>query len=71
MLDGNIQPVALEITNGVVIEGTWSRENLDSRTIFKDANGNEFKLNVGNSWVMVADQNTKISYEVPEEAAAE
>ena len=62
---------ALLFTNGVVVEGTWSRDDLDSRTIFKDANRNEFKLSVGNSWVMVADQNTKISYEVPEEAAAE
>jgi len=53
---------ALLFTNGVVVEGTWSRENLDSRTIFKDKDGNEFKLTVGNSWVMVADQNTKISY---------
>ena len=41
--------------------------NLDSRTIFKDANGNEFKLSVGNTWVMVADQDTDITYEVPAE----
>lgn len=58
---------ALLFTNGVVVEGTWSRENLDSRTVFKDKNGDEFKLSVGNSWVMVADKGTKISYEVPEE----
>ena len=62
---------ALLFTNGVVVEGTWSRDDLDSRTIFKDANGNEFKFSVGNTWVMIADQNTKITYEVPEEAAEE
>ena len=56
---------ALLFTNGVVVEGTWSRDNLDSRTIFKDKSGNEFKLTVGNSWVMVADKGTKITYEVP------
>ena len=28
----------------------------------KDKDGNEFKLTVGKTWVMVADQNTKISY---------
>ena len=54
---------AILFTNGVMVEGTWSRESLDSRTIFKDKDGNEFKLSVGKTWVMVADQNTKISYE--------
>lgn len=53
---------ALLFTNGVVVEGTWSRKNLDSRTIFKDKDGKEFKLSVGNTWVMVAHQKTKISY---------
>lgn len=54
---------AILFTNGVKIEGTWSRDDLDSRTIFKDKDGNEFKFGVGKTWVMVADQNTKISYE--------
>ncbi len=58
---------AILFTNGVRVKGTWSRESLDSRTIFKDRDGNEFKLTVGNTWVMVADQNTKIHYEGPEE----
>lgn len=53
---------ALLFTNGVVVEGTWSRENLNSRTIFKDTNGNEYKLTIGNTWVMVADQRTTITY---------
>jgi len=57
---------ALLFTNGVVVEGTWSRDSLDSRTVFKDKSGNEFKLTVGNSWVMVADQGTKITYDVVE-----
>ena len=56
---------AILFTNGVMVEGTWSRENLDSRTIFVDQAGNEFKLSVGNTWVMVADQNTKIQVEGP------
>lgn len=57
---------AMLLTNGVMVKGTWSREKLDSRTIFKDESGNEFKLSVGNSWVMVADQNTKINYKGPD-----
>ena len=43
----------------------WKNATKEPR---KDANGNEFKLSVGNTWVMVADQNTDITYEVPEEA---
>ncbi len=57
---------AILFTNGVMVEGTWSRKDLDSRTIFKDKNGKEFKLTVGTTWVMVADQNTKIQYEGPD-----
>ena len=58
---------AILFTNGMRVKGTWSRDDLDSRTIFKDNDGNEFKFGVGNTWVMVTDQNTKISYDVIEE----
>ncbi len=59
---------ALLFTNGKVVTGTWSREDLDSRTIFTDAEGNQFKLSVGKTWVEVTDQNCDIDYEViPEE----
>lgn len=57
---------AILFTNGVKVEGTWSRDNLDSRTIFKDKSGQEFKLGVGKTWVMVCDQNTNIKCEGPE-----
>lgn len=50
-------------TNGVAVEGTWSRADLDSRTIFVDAEGNEFQLSTGTSWVNVVDQNTSVSYQ--------
>lgn len=54
---------ALLFTDGKVVEGTWSREDLDSRTIFVDTEGNQFKLSVGHTWVMVADQNCDIDYD--------
>jgi len=57
---------AILFTNGVRLKGTWSRKDLDSRTIFKDNDGNEFKLSVGTTWVMVCDQNTTVSYEIDE-----
>ena len=50
-------------TNGVAIEGTWTRDDLDSRTIFVDKDGNEFKLEVGKTWVQVADQKTSVSHQ--------
>lgn len=53
---------AVLYTNGVAIEGTWSRADLDSRTVFVDKDGNEFKLQVGNTWVQVADQKCAISH---------
>lgn len=59
---------ALLFTNGKVVKGTWSREDLDSRTIFTDAEGNQFRLTRGKSWVEVIDQNCDIDYEVIVEA---
>lgn len=53
---------AILFTNGVAVKGTWSREDLDSRTIFVDESGNKFKMTAGNSWVVVADQNCSINY---------
>lgn len=58
---------AVLFTNGKVVKGSWERSNLDSRTIFKDSEGNEFKLGVGTTWVEVADQGCQITYEEPEE----
>lgn len=61
---------ALLFTNGKVVKGTWSRESLDSRTIFVDGEGNRFLFSVGNTWVEVTDQNCDIDYEVIEEDEA-
>ena len=54
---------AMLFTGGVVVKGTWSREDLDSRTVFTDTEGNEFRLTPGNTWVEVVDGNCNISYE--------
>lgn len=53
---------AILFTNGVAVKGTWTRRDLDSRTVFTDKEGNEFKLTPGHTWVEVADQNCEISY---------
>ena len=53
---------AVLYTNGVAIEGTWSRDSLDSRTVFVDKDGNEFKLQPGKTWVQVADQDCSVTH---------
>ncbi len=53
---------ALLFTEGEVIKGTWSRKGMKKRTIFKDEDGNEFRLAVGKSWVEVMDQSCTFSY---------
>lgn len=53
---------AILFNGGVAVHGTWSRDDLDSRTIFTDLNGNEFRLTPGSTWIEVADQNCDINY---------
>lgn len=53
---------AILFTGGVAVKGTWSRKGLDSRTIFKDEQGSEFKLTPGHTWVEVTDQNCSLTY---------
>ncbi len=64
---------ALLFSDGKVTKGTWTRHDLDTRTVFMDENGEQFTLTPGNTWVEVVDQNCKVSYdakEMPEETEA-
>ena len=54
---------ALLFTQGEVYEGTWSREGLNGRTIFKDASGQQFHFTPGKTWVYVLDQDKEFNYE--------
>lgn len=42
---------AYVFTNGKVIKGTWSRDNVDEPTRYFDESGNEIVLNQGKTWV--------------------
>jgi hypothetical protein len=53
---------AILFTGGNRVEGTWSREDLDSPTIFTDTEGNDFVLTRGKTWIHVIDQNSKVTY---------
>ena len=50
-------------TQGEVIQGTWERDTVNSRTIFKDNNGRQFRFTPGKTWVYVLDQTKQFSYE--------
>lgn len=54
---------ALLFTGGNVVEGTWARDDLDSPTVFTDAEGNEFVLTRGKTWVHVINQNSDVTYQ--------
>lgn len=54
---------ALLFTQGLVKEGVWQRDSLSGRTVFKDAEGSQWLLSPGQTWIQVVDQNVKISYQ--------
>ncbi len=47
------------ITNGKAIEITWSKQDRKNKTIYKDKNGNEIKLNDGNTFIEYQPTNQK------------
>ena len=50
-------------TQGEVVKGTWSRDGVNSRTVFKDENGKQFRFTPGKTWVYVLDQDKEFSFE--------
>ena len=54
---------ALLFTQGEVVKGTWSRDGVNSRTVFKDENGKQFRFTPGKTWVYVLDQGKEFSYQ--------
>ena len=54
---------AMLFTGGTVQYGTWTRSNLDSPTLFLNENGEEWKLNSGQTWIQIVDRNVTVSYE--------
>ncbi|MDO5689830.1 MAG: DUF3048 domain-containing protein [Tissierellia bacterium] len=51
------------LTNGKVMDITWSKSDLNAKTVFKDGNGNEILLNPGQTWVEVFDMNKDYTIE--------
>ncbi len=49
------------ITNGSAVEITWSKASRKDRTVYKDVNGNELKLNPGNTYVQIVPMSSQIT----------
>lgn len=52
---------AVFFLGGKRIEGTWEKSTMQSRTIFKDKNGNEIELSPGNTWVHLLTSTSYVS----------
>ncbi len=48
--------------DGTVTEGTWDKASGKDQILFKDANGQQIKLNAGQTWVSVVDAASDVVY---------
>lgn len=53
--------LALLFTGGQVYEGGWQKSGLRFRTVFMDEQGEEFKLNPGQTWIEVVPRGTGVT----------
>lgn len=50
------------ITDGKIIDITWSKSSSSDKTIFKNSNNEEILLNPGQTWIEVVDTTTNIEF---------
>lgn len=48
--------------DGIISQGTWTKENVNSQFVFKDKNGLDFLFNKGQTWVTLVDSASDINY---------
>lgn len=49
------------ITNGKAIEITWSKASRTAKTVYKDADGKELKINPGNLYIQIVPQTSAVT----------
>lgn len=49
--------------NGHMIEGTWNKEDVESKTQWLDAEGNDIALQAGKIWIEVVNQRGDVTFE--------
>ncbi len=54
---------AIYITGGQAIDIKWSKASRQAKTIYKDLNGNEIKLNPAQTWINIVPPSMKITIE--------
>lgn len=54
---------ALIFQDGKVIEGKWTKDSRQDRTIFTDSRGKEVELNQGQVWIEILPAGNKVEYE--------
>jgi len=53
---------ALIFVDGQVIEGTWTKDERQSRTEFNDSSGKEISLNRGPIWIEIVPVGSEVEY---------
>ena len=59
------------ITNGKAIKITCEKTSRSAQTVYKDLDGNEIKVNDGNTYVQICPINAKVTIEGAEETVTE
>ena len=59
------------ITNGHAIKITCDKPSRAGKTVYKDLNGNEIKVNDGNTWIQIVPPSMDITIEAPQAPAEE
>lgn len=54
--------VAIVFRDGTAVKGSWSKESKPARTIFRDAQGQEIRLNVGHTWIGIVPNDKPVIY---------
>jgi CubicO group peptidase (beta-lactamase class C family) len=54
--------VAILFSDGHAQQGTWKRDSVTSRTIFRDSDGNEMMLKPGQTWIQMVTRSTNYKF---------
>ena len=57
--EGNVKV----IMDGKTVEGKWKKDNIHSRTLFYDSNGNQIKFDPGVTWMEIISTGTPVTIE--------
>ena len=53
---------AILFSDGHAKQGTWKRDSVTSRTVFRDFDGNEMTLKPGQTWIQMVTKSVKYQF---------